>query len=78
MMIDLDGDVASHPFKPTHAQQVLLAGNLDWIDFSALRDINEEFRTLLSDSPYIDEQRTDALCKGLKGRVQQLEQLATK
>ncbi|AGL00419.1 hypothetical protein [Desulfoscipio gibsoniae] len=75
-VIDPHGDVPSHPFKPTHAQQIVLAGNLNWIDFSALRDIDEEFRTLLSGSPYIDEPRTDALCKGLKGRVEQLEQLA--
>jgi hypothetical protein len=70
------GDVPSHPFKPTHAEQIILAGNLDWIDFSALRDIDEEFRILLSASPYIDEPRTDKLCNGLKGRVRQLEQLA--
>ncbi len=55
---------------------LLLAGSLDWIDFSALRDIDEEFRVLLSASPYIDEPRTEALCAGLKGRVEQLEQLA--
>ena len=70
------GDVSSHPFRPTHAQQIALAGSLDWIDFSALHDIDGEFRVLLSASPYIDELRTDALCQGLKGRVRQLEQLA--
>ncbi|MFZ3046142.1 MAG: hypothetical protein WA151_09530 [Desulfatirhabdiaceae bacterium] len=75
-VIDPNGDVRSHPFKSTHAQQIVLAGSLDWIDFSALRDIDEEFRTLLSGSPYIDEPRTNALCKGLKGRVEQLERLA--
>lgn len=71
-----NGDVPSHPFKPAHAEQIVLAGSLDWIDFSALRDIDEEFRILLSASPYIDEPRTDKLCNGLKGRVRQLEQLA--
>ncbi len=71
-----EGDVSCQPFKATHSQQIALAGNLDWVDFSALRDLDEEFRTLLLASPYIDEPRTDALCAGLKGRVQQLEQLA--
>jgi hypothetical protein len=75
-VIHPNGDVPSHPFKPAHAEQIVLAGSLDWIDFSALRDIDEEFRILLSASPYIDEPRTDKLCNGLKGRVLQLEQLA--
>jgi len=71
-----NGDVPSHPFKPTHAEQIVLADTLDWIDFSELKDIDEEFRILLSASPYIDEPRADKLCNGLKGRVRQLEQLA--
>ena len=71
-----ESDVSCHPFSATHGQQIGLAGNLDWIDFSALQDIDEEFRVLLLSSPYIDEPRKDALCRGLKGRVQQLEQLA--
>jgi len=33
-----------------------------------VRDIDEEF---------LDEPRTDALCQGLRGRVRQLEQLAS-
>ena len=73
-----NGDVPSHPFKPTHAEQIALSGSLDWLDFSALRDIDEELRILLSASPHIDEPRTDKLCNGLKGRVRQLEQLALK
>ena len=75
-VIHPNGDVPSHPFKPAHAEQIVLAGSLDWIDFSALRDIDEEFRTLLSGSPYIDAPRADALCSGLKERVEQLERLA--
>jgi len=71
-----ESDVSCHPFRSTHTQQIDLAGSLDWIDFSALQDIDEELRVLLLSSPYIDEARTDALCRGLKGRVQQLEQLA--
>jgi hypothetical protein len=46
------------------------------VGFSALWDLDDEFRTLLLSSPYIDEPQTDALCAGLKGRVFQLEQLA--
>ena len=74
-LIHPTGDVPSHPFKPTHAGQIVLVGSLDWIDFSALYDIDEELRILLSRSPYIDASRTDALCNGLKGRVEQLERL---
>ncbi len=75
-VIHPNGDVPSHPFKSAHAEQIVLADSLDWIDFSALQDIDEEFRILLSASPYIDEPRTDKLCSILKGRVRQLEQLA--
>jgi hypothetical protein len=75
-VIHPNNDIPSHPFKPTHAEQIVLAGSLDWIDFSELRDIDEEFRTLLIGSPYIDKPRTYALCSGLKGRVEQLERLA--
>lgn len=71
-----DGDVPSQPFKSKHSQQITLAGNLDWVDFSALQDFDEELRILLISSPYIDELRIDALCAGLKGRVHQLEQIA--
>ncbi len=70
-----ESDISCHPFRPTHGQQIGLAGSLDWINFSTLQDIDEEFRFLLLSSPYIDAPRTDALCQGLKGRVQQLEQL---
>lgn len=77
-LINAEGDVPSNPFKPVHSEQVFLAGSLDWVDFTALRDIDEEFRVLLSASPYIDDMRTDALCNALKARIQQLEQLACK
>jgi hypothetical protein len=76
MVIHPNGDLLSHPFKPTHAERIILAGSLEWIDFSALRDIDEEFHIFFSASPYIDKLRTDKLCNGLKGRVRQLEQLA--
>lgn len=71
-----EGDASCQPFKAKHSQQIALADSLDWVDFTALRDLDKEFRVLLLSSPYIDEPRTDALCAGLKGRVRQLEQLA--
>jgi hypothetical protein len=73
-----ENDLSCQPFKATHNQQIVLAGSLEWVDFSALRDLDEEFRILLISSSYIDETRTDALCAGLKGRVRQLEELAMK
>jgi hypothetical protein len=73
-----ENDLPCQPFKATHNQQIVLAGSLEWVDFSALRDLDEEFRILLISSSYIDETRTDALCAGLKGRVRRLEELALK
>lgn len=72
------GDIPCRPFRATHSEQIALAGSLDWVDFPALRGLDEEFRSLLSSSPIIDESRADVLCAGLNGRIHQLETLALK
>jgi hypothetical protein len=55
-----------------------LVKSFDWINFDALKDIDEECRELYKASPFIDEQRCDTLCNALKQRIEMLEQIALK
>lgn len=50
-----------------------LVQDFDWLDFSALKGIEEELRELVRGSLFIDEARCDALCRGLAGRVDMLK-----
>ena len=71
-------DVPSKPFKSYHSEQIKLAGSLEWIDFSALHGIDEECKEILKTSTYIDTARCDALCYGIRKRVEILQSLAMK
>ena len=62
----------SKPFKTDHAEQIKLVTSFKWLDFQALNDIDEEFREILAGSAFIDEARRDALCYGLRKRVELL------
>ena len=66
----------SKPFKKTHAEQIKLAQSLAWIDFDALDGIEDEFATVLADSPYIDEARRHSLCGAIRTRSELLEGIA--
>jgi hypothetical protein len=66
----------SKPFKNTHKEQIKLVDSFDWINFDALKDIDDECRELYKTSPFIDEQRCNSLCHALKQRVEMLEQIA--
>jgi len=60
---------SSKPFRSKHAEQIKLVSSFRWLDIKALRGIDEEFREILSGSAFIDEARRDALCYGLRKRV---------
>ena len=60
------------PFRADHSEQIELVMSFDWLDFSALRGIEEEFRQILADSSFIDETRRDSLCYGLRKRIELL------
>jgi len=68
----------SKPFKTDHAEQIKLVTSFKWLDFQALNDIDEEFREILAGSAFIDEARRDALCFGLRKRVELLGNCITK
>ncbi|MDR0596817.1 MAG: excisionase, partial [Clostridiales Family XIII bacterium] len=62
----------SKPFRSDHAEQIKLVSSFDWIDFAALRGIDEELREIMAGSAFIDEARLDSLCYALRKRVELL------
>ena len=67
--------VESKPFRKTHQEQLQLVTSFDWIRFDALEGIDKEYMELLSDSPYLDEQRILALGDSLWTRIEMLYEL---
>ena len=62
----------SKPFKNDHAEQIKLVTSFEWLDLSTLNSIEEELGEIVKESAFIDEARRDALCFGLKRRVELL------
>lgn len=75
-LIRAGGKAASKPFKNTHEEQIQLVKDFGWLDFSALEGIEEELREIVANSLFIDQVRCEAICRGLKGRVEMLEHAA--
>ena len=72
-MIRADVKTVCKPFKTSHEEQIELVQDFEWLDFSALKGIEEELRELVRGSLFIDTARCDALCRGLAGRVKMLK-----
>ena len=64
----------SKPFKPNHSEQIELVTSFDWLDFSELSGIDEEYREILTGSAFIGDTRLDSLCYGLRERVEMLDE----
>lgn len=65
----------SKPFKADHAEQIKLVSSFAWLNLSALKGIDEELGEIVKDSAFIDGARRDALCYGLRKRVELLQEL---
>jgi hypothetical protein len=74
-MIRPTGKQISKPFRSSHAEQIKLVSSFGWLDLSSLRGIDEEFREILQGSAFIDTARRDALCYGLRKRVEMLGEI---
>ena len=72
-MINANAKIPCKPFKADHEEQIRLVSSFDWIDFPALKGIDDEFHDILNGSLFIDETRRDALCFALRKRVEMLE-----
>jgi hypothetical protein len=71
-------DAPSKPFNTKHSAQVRHVTSFDWLDFSALRGIEDEYAALLDQSDFIDDTRRDVLRDALARRVAMLEAIATR
>jgi hypothetical protein len=65
----------SKPFRSKHGEQIELVTSFDWLDFAALRGVDEECDEILSQSPYIEDNRRKVLCYALHERITMLERL---
>ena len=63
------------PFKTDHNEQIRLVTSFDWLDVSALKGIDEEYREILRGSVFIDGARCDALCFALQKRIELLSDI---
>jgi len=58
------------PFKTSRGEQIKLVTSFDWVNLPALDGIDEEFREIVKDSPFIDPTRRDVLGAALLKRVE--------
>lgn len=72
--INPEGKIKCKPFKTDHEEQIKLVRSFDWIDISALQGLDEEYKDILKDAPFIDQARCNALCHALERRIDKLEQ----
>lgn len=64
--------LASKPFKTSHEEQIKLVSSFDWLDTSGLKGVEEEFREVVKDSPFVDNARSDAICNAIRKRCEML------
>lgn len=75
-MVRPSAKLPSKPFKSDHAEQIKLVTDFEWLDFTALRGVDEEFSEILKGSAFIDEARCGVLCHALRRRVELLQEIA--
>lgn len=69
VLISAGAKAPCNPFKADHEEQIGLVSSIDWLDRSAIKDVDEEFHEILNGSLFIDEARRDALCFSLRRRI---------
>lgn len=72
-LIHAETKAACKPFKANHEEQLKLVSNFDWLDLTVLHGIEEEWRELVRDSVFVDDARCEAICEGLRKRIEMLE-----
>ena len=70
-------DVDCKPFKKRHEEQIRLVTDFGWIDFEALKGIDDDIKNVFKDAEmYVDESRINAIISSVKRRISNLEALA--
>ena len=70
------GPIKCKPFKTSHEEQIRLVRSFDWLDFSALDGIEEEWMELTGGSLFLDESRRAAVAHALRSRIDMLKKLS--
>jgi hypothetical protein len=65
----------SKPFRSTHREQIKMVNDFTWLDFNALRGIDDEFEDILKKNNYIRKERRDILCSAVRDRVKELHEV---
>ena len=74
-MIGSMANVVCKPFKTSHEQQLGLVSSFDWVDFSKLDRIEDEWMEITEHSVSLDEVRRIAIAQALRQRILRLESL---
>ncbi len=70
-------NIECKPFKKSHEEQLKLVTSFEWIDFSKLKDIEEDVRKIFDEAgEYVDEQRKRAIISSMKNRIVNLEAIS--
>ena len=73
-----DKTLKSKPFKGKHNEQIKLVHSFDWLDLSALDDIEKHVLDVFKDSEFVSEQRRNAIVRGLRQRITSLQAIVDK
>lgn len=76
--MDKQSLIVCKPFKKTHFEQLRLVTSFDWIDFDALKNIDNEILGILSDADVnlIDDARKQKVISSINQRIEYIHNLA--
>lgn len=69
--------ITCKPFKNSHEEQIKLVSSFDWIDFDALKDVDEIVKEVFSDAGiYNDKERLNAIIYLINQRISEIKGLS--
>lgn len=68
--------ISANPFRKYHGQQIHLVSDFSFMEFSKLRDFDEEAAAIWEQADTITPERKDILCRAVKKQLMKLEELA--
>lgn len=76
--MDKQSLIVCKPFKKTHFEQLKLVTSFEWIDFDALKNIDDEIYDILNcaDKYLIDDLRKQKIVQSINNRIQYVQELA--
>ncbi len=71
-------DIICKPFKKTHGEQLSLVSSFEWLDLSALDNIDDDISGIFSDErakTYIDTDRAEMIVSQLRKRIDRISEI---